>query len=250
MTAAVLTLVLATCVPIGIVAYLYGRKANERYAYGDVAGGLRREWSEELVADFVPAFTPVGLLNDDTTPVGAVHVGFVYTADAAGRGGEVVAQVVQRMASISEASRRIADIIGAIDGIAFQTNILALNAAVEAARAGEHGKGFAVVASEVRTLAQRSAEAAKEIKSLIGDSGAKVESGTRLAGSAGETMGQIVDQLVAAKKPIPSIEQLYNDAIFAHPEVRQKWLSQRDAAASARSRCLTRPGFPSPSPAR
>jgi methyl-accepting chemotaxis protein len=111
------------------------------------------------------------------------------------RGGEVVQQVVSTMADISGASRRIADIIGVIDGIAFQTNILALNAAVEAARAGEHGKGFAVVASEVRNLAQRSATAAREIKGLIHDSVTKVEDGSRLVHDAGATMADIVNQV-------------------------------------------------------
>ena len=99
------------------------------------------------------------------------------------------------MDEITESSRRIADIIGVIDGIAFQTNILALNAAVEAARAGEQGRGFAVVASEVRSLAQRSAEAAKEIKSLIGASVDKVEVGSKLVGEAGQTMNDIVTQV-------------------------------------------------------
>ncbi|MBV8380101.1 MAG: HAMP domain-containing protein [Pelomonas sp.] len=112
--------------------------------------------------------------------------------DVATRGGEVVGQVVSTMGEISASSRRIADIIGTIDGIAFQTNILALNAAVEAARAGEQGRGFAVVASEVRSLAQRSAEAAKEIKTLIGSSVERVEVGARLVESAGATMGEIV----------------------------------------------------------
>ncbi|GCL64983.1 methyl-accepting chemotaxis protein [Pseudaquabacterium pictum] len=108
------------------------------------------------------------------------------------RGGEVVSQVVSTMDEINSSSKRIADIIGTIDGIAFQTNILALNAAVEAARAGEQGRGFAVVASEVRSLAQRSAEAAREIKTLIGTSVEKVETGARLVQDAGSTMGEIV----------------------------------------------------------
>ena len=113
-------------------------------------------------------------------------------ASVAARGGQVVAQVVSTMDDINSSSRKIADIIGVIDGIAFQTNILALNAAVEAARAGEQGRGFAVVAGEVRSLAQRSAEAAREIKSLIGASVDRVESGSRLVHDAGTTMTEIV----------------------------------------------------------
>ncbi len=117
------------------------------------------------------------------------------------RGGEVVGQVVNTMGAIKDSSRRIVDIIGVIDGIAFQTNILALNAAVEAARAGEQGRGFAVVAAEVRTLAQRSAGAAKEIKELIGDSVDKVDAGGRLVDDAGKTMSEIVQS-------VQDIEQL------------------------------------------
>ncbi len=116
-------------------------------------------------------------------------------AQVAQRGGEVVAQVVSTMDAINASSKKIADIIGTIDGIAFQTNILALNAAVEAARAGEQGRGFAVVASEVRSLAGRSAEAAKEIKTLIGQSVEKVESGAALVQNAGSTMDEIVSSV-------------------------------------------------------
>ncbi|MDC8758548.1 methyl-accepting chemotaxis protein [Janthinobacterium fluminis] len=116
-------------------------------------------------------------------------------SNVASKGGSVVSQVVETMGSIKESSNRIADIIGVIDGIAFQTNILALNAAVEAARAGEQGRGFAVVASEVRNLAQRSAAAAKEIKSLIVDSGEKVDAGGKLVDEAGHTMGEIVQSI-------------------------------------------------------
>ncbi len=116
-------------------------------------------------------------------------------AEAAQRGGSVVSQVVSNMEEINTSSKKIADIIGVIDGIAFQTNILALNAAVEAARAGEQGRGFAVVAGEVRSLAQRSANAAREIKSLIGASVERVESGTRLVNDAGSTMQEIVSSV-------------------------------------------------------
>ncbi|MEA9565205.1 MULTISPECIES: methyl-accepting chemotaxis protein [Xanthomonas] len=119
----------------------------------------------------------------------------VGAAAVASQGGDVVGQVVSTMAGIQAASRKIADIIGVIDGIAFQTNILALNAAVEAARAGEQGRGFAVVASEVRSLAQRSAGAAKEIKHLIDDSVSRVEHGNQLVGQAGRTMQEIVDSV-------------------------------------------------------
>ena len=120
----------------------------------------------------------------------------VATAGAsAQQGGQVVADVISTMEAINESSRKISDIIGVIDGIAFQTNILALNAAVEAARAGEQGRGFAVVAGEVRTLAQRSAQAAKEIKALISDSVQKVEVGSEQVGRAGHTMQEIVDNV-------------------------------------------------------
>jgi methyl-accepting chemotaxis protein len=119
----------------------------------------------------------------------------IEASQIAHRGGQAVGQVVSTMTGISAASRRIGDIIGVIDGIAFQTNILALNAAVEAARAGEQGRGFAVVASEVRNLAQRSAAAAKEIKTLIGDSVGRVDAGTKQVDAAGKTMEEIVDSV-------------------------------------------------------
>jgi methyl-accepting chemotaxis protein len=128
-------------------------------------------------------------------------------AEVAKRGGIVVSQVVTTMDGINASSKKIADIIGVIDGIAFQTNILALNAAVEAARAGEQGRGFAVVASEVRSLAGRSAEAAKEIRGLIADSVTKVEAGSRLVGDAGQTMTEIVGSVQSVADIVEEIKE-------------------------------------------
>jgi methyl-accepting chemotaxis protein len=126
-------------------------------------------------------------------------------ADVAGRGGQVVGDVVETMQTLSDSSRKIGDIIGVIDGIAFQTNILALNAAVEAARAGEQGRGFAVVAGEVRTLAQRSAEAAREIKTLIHRNVEQVEQGTTLVDHAGKTMAELVGSVQRVSEIVSQI---------------------------------------------
>ncbi|WP_424193810.1 methyl-accepting chemotaxis protein [Ampullimonas aquatilis] len=167
----------------------------------------------------------------------------IGASDVAVKGGEVVGQVVGTMSSIHESSRKIVDIISVIDGIAFQTNILALNAAVEAARAGEQGRGFAVVASEVRNLAQRSASAAKEIKSLISDSVEKVESGTKLVDNAGKTMEEIVNSVkrvtdimaeitAASSEQSAGIEQV-NQAINQMDQVTQQNAALVEQAAAA-----------------
>jgi methyl-accepting chemotaxis protein len=167
-------------------------------------------------------------------------------SNVAARGGAVIEQVVGTMREIHAASGKIADIIGVIDGIAFQTNILALNAAVEAARAGEQGRGFAVVAGEVRNLAQRSAAAAREIKSLIADSTAKVDNGSKLVFDAGGTMREIVDSVrrvtdimteitAASQEQSGGIEQI-NQAITQMDEVTQQnaaLVEQTSAAAEA-----------------
>ncbi|MFC5568945.1 methyl-accepting chemotaxis protein [Lysobacter yangpyeongensis] len=166
--------------------------------------------------------------------------------DVAAQGGQVVGQVVETMSAIHESSRKVADIISVIDGIAFQTNILALNAAVEAARAGEQGRGFAVVASEVRSLAQRSAGAAKEIKQLITESVDKVEQGNQLVDQAGKTMGEIVTSIkrvtdiiadisAASQEQSAGIEQI-NQAITQMDEgTQQNAALVEEASAAARS---------------
>ena len=137
------------------------------------------------------------------------------------QGGAIVGQVVQTMDSINTSSRRIVDIIGVIDGIAFQTNILALNAAVEAARAGEQGRGFAVVATEVRSLAQRSSAAAKEIKQLIDDSVEKVDTGTRLVEQAGDTMEQIVSSVKRVTDVVGEISAASHEQSIGIEEVHR-----------------------------
>ncbi|HWU98712.1 MAG TPA: methyl-accepting chemotaxis protein [Oxalicibacterium sp.] len=164
-------------------------------------------------------------------------------SEVAVRGGDVVSQVVDTMGSINDSASKIVDIIGVIDGIAFQTNILALNAAVEAARAGEQGRGFAVVASEVRTLAQRSASAAKEIKLLINDSVDKVAIGSRLVNDAGDTMKEVVESVrrvtdimaeitAASQEQTDGIEQI-NQAVMQMDQVTQQNAALVEEAAAA-----------------
>jgi len=167
----------------------------------------------------------------------------VNASDIASKGGAVVHQVVGTMADINDSSRKIVDIIGVIEGIAFQTNILALNAAVEAARAGEQGRGFAVVAGEVRSLAQRSADAAKEIKALINDSVSRVENGTQLVDQAGRTMDEIVEAVkrvtdimgeisAASEEQSSGIEQV-NQAVTQMDQVTQQNAALVEEAAAA-----------------
>ncbi|CAL61247.1 Methyl-accepting chemotaxis protein II (MCP-II) (Aspartate chemoreceptor protein) [Herminiimonas arsenicoxydans] len=167
----------------------------------------------------------------------------VAASTVAVKGGAVVSQVVDTMGAINNSAKKIVDIIGVIDGIAFQTNILALNAAVEAARAGEQGRGFAVVATEVRNLAQRSAAAAKEIKTLIGDSVEKVDAGSKLVAEAGTTMDEIVDGVkrvadimaeitAASQEQSDGIEQV-NQAVSQMDQVTQQNAALVEEAAAA-----------------
>ncbi|MGL4691911.1 MAG: methyl-accepting chemotaxis protein, partial [Stenotrophomonas maltophilia] len=170
----------------------------------------------------------------------------IRAAEVAARGGESVAQVVTTMADIALSSRRIGEITGVIDGIAFQTNILALNAAVEAARAGEQGRSFAVVASEVRLLAQRSADAARQIKQLIDASVEKVDAGTRQVDDAGATMGEIVGSVqrvtsimasisAASQQQTVGIEQVSQTLLQMDGSTQQNAALVEEASASARA---------------
>ena len=162
------------------------------------------------------------------------------------RGGEVVSRAVGAMTAINDSSRKIADIISVIDEIAFQTNLLALNAAVEAARAGEQGRGFAVVASEVRSLAQRSATAAKEIKDLIGDSVEKVRSGSELVDESGKVLGEIMESVkkvsdivaeiaAASEEQAQGIDQVNNAVTQMDDTTQQNAALVEEAASAAKS---------------
>ncbi|MHB8912091.1 MAG: methyl-accepting chemotaxis protein [Lysobacter sp.] len=198
---------------------------------------------EETAASMEELTSTVRQTADNARQANQLAIGAV---DVASQGGAAVDKVVQTMTAIHDSSRKVVDIIGVIDGIAFQTNILALNAAVEAARAGEQGRGFAVVAAEVRSLAQRSAGAAKEIKQLITDSVTKVEQGNALVDQAGKTMGEIVtsvkrvtdiiaDISAASQEQSVGIEQV-NQAITSMDETTQQNAALvEEATAAARS---------------
>ncbi|MFD0738961.1 methyl-accepting chemotaxis protein [Lysobacter koreensis] len=198
---------------------------------------------EETASSMEELTSTVRATADNARQANQLAIGAV---DVASQGGDVVGKVVETMSAINTSSRKIVDIIGVIDGIAFQTNILALNAAVEAARAGEQGRGFAVVAAEVRSLAQRSAGAAKEIKQLITDSVEKVEQGNALVDQAGKTMGEIVtsvkrvtdiiaDISAASQEQSAGIEQV-NQAITSMDETTQQNAALvEEATAAARS---------------
>ena len=172
------------------------QNASREIAQGNAALSSRTEQAaasiQETAASIEEIAATINTSNEHARQANSLAGGASQVAE---EGGDAVSRVVDTMTGIQQSSRKITDIIGVIDGIAFQTNILALNAAVEAARAGEQGRGFAVVAGEVRTLAQRSAEAAKEIKQLITSSVEQVETGSALVGSTGQTIGQVVDQV-------------------------------------------------------
>ncbi len=210
--------------------------ASRQIALGSTEMSSRTEQQaaslEETASSMEELTTTVRQNADNARQANELAIG---ASGVAGEGGQVMHKVITTMDGISEASRRIADIIGVIDGIAFQTNILALNAAVEAARAGESGRGFAVVAAEVRSLAQRSAAAAKEIKGLIDDSVARVDDGTRLVQGAGKTMEQVVEAVqrvtgIMADIATASREQLTGIEQVANAVTQMDRMTQQNAA--------------------
>jgi methyl-accepting chemotaxis protein len=167
--------------------------ASDQIAAGNMDLSSRTEQQASSLQETASSMEQItGTVRQSAESANQANLLAVSASEVAVKGGAMVSQVVDTMGSINASAKKIAEIIGVIEGIAFQTNILALNAAVEAARAGEQGRGFAVVASEVRSLAQRSAQAAKEIKFLVSDSVAKVDAGTRLADQAGATMNEVV----------------------------------------------------------
>jgi len=233
----------------GIVAEVRGgtdsiASATQQIAAGNTDLSQRTEEqasSLEQTAASMEELTAVVRQNADNARQAGVLAG--EASQIAMKGGDVVGRVVDTMNEINGASRKVVEIIGVIEGIAFQTNILALNAAVEAARAGEQGRGFAVVAGEVRSLAQRSANAAKEIETLIGESGQRVESGTRLVAEAGQTMGEIVQAVrrvtdimneigAASQEQTTGIEQV-NQAVNQMDQVTQQNAALVEEAAAA-----------------
>nr|WP_315250653.1 methyl-accepting chemotaxis protein [uncultured Duganella sp.] len=221
--------------------------ASQEIATGNLDLSSRTEQqagSLEETASSMEELTSTVKQNDDNAR--QANTLAAMASEVAGKGGAVIANVVETMEEINSSSKKIAEIIGVIDGIAFQTNILALNAAVEAARAGEQGRGFAVVATEVRSLAHRSAAAAKEIKTLISDSVGKVDTGARLVDQAGQTMSEVVDSVrrvsgviseitAASREQSLGIEQI-NQAIIEMDGVTQQnaaLVEQSAAAAEA-----------------
>ena len=234
---------------VNIVAAVRGGTDTIATASGEIAAGnldlsARTEEQASSLEETAASMEQLtSTVKQNAANAGQADTLAASAAEVAGRGGRLVALVVDKMAAIQDSSRRVVEIIAVIDGIAFQTNILALNAAVEAARAGEQGRGFAVVASEVRALAQRSAGAAREIKTLIGASVEHVGEGSGLVAQAGATMADIVDGIArvsaimgeiseASREQTSGIEQV-NQAVLQMDQVTQQNAALVEQAAAA-----------------